>query len=56
MSSDAEADCTAPEGRSEATRETLKPKDKLPSEVWVLIFCNAVVALGYGTTREAADG
>ncbi|GAB7071252.1 MFS transporter [Mycobacterium hodleri] len=36
MRSDAEADCPAP------------PKEKLPSEVWVLIFCNAIVALGYG--------
>lgn len=32
----AEGDCSAP------------PKDRLPNEVWVLIFCNAVVALGYG--------
>lgn len=36
MRSDAEADCPAP------------VKEKLPSEVWVLIFCNVVVALGYG--------
>ena len=36
MSTDAEADCPAP------------VKEKLPSEVWVLIFCNAIVALGYG--------
>lgn len=36
MSCDAEADCQAP------------LKEKLPSEVWVLIFCNVVVALGYG--------
>ena len=36
MSCDAEADCPAPS------------KEKLPSEVWVLIFCNVVVALGYG--------
>ena len=36
MSSDAEADCTAPE------------KPKLPSEVWVLITANVVIALGYG--------
>ncbi|BBY28933.1 MFS transporter [Mycolicibacterium sediminis] len=36
MSSDAEADCPAP------------LKEKLPSEIWVLIFCNVVVALGYG--------
>lgn len=36
MSSDAETDCPAP------------PKDKLPGEVWVLLFCNVVVALGYG--------
>lgn len=36
MRSDAEADCPAPH------------KEKLPSEVWVLIFCNAIVALGYG--------
>ena len=36
MSSDAEADLASP------------PKDRLPSEVWVLIFCNVVVALGYG--------
>ena len=48
MSSDAEADCPASEGRSEATRETSQPKEKLPSEIWVLIFCNVVVALGYG--------
>jgi MFS family permease len=34
--SDAEADCPAP------------LKEKLPSEVWVLIFCNVIVALGYG--------
>ncbi|MBJ7387542.1 MAG: MFS transporter, partial [Mycolicibacterium sp.] len=48
MSSDAEADCpAATEGKGKATRESA-PKDKLPSEVWVLIFCNAVVALGYG--------
>jgi MFS family permease len=33
---DSEADCPAP------------LKEKLPSEVWVLIFCNAIVALGYG--------
>ena len=32
MSTDAEADCPAP------------VKEKLPSEVWVLIFCNAIVA------------
>lgn len=31
-----EAECQAP------------PKDRLPSEVWVLIFANVVVALGYG--------
>jgi MFS transporter, ACDE family, multidrug resistance protein len=37
VSSDAEADCsTAPE------------KPKLPSEVWVLITANVVIALGYG--------
>lgn len=36
MSSVAEGECPAP------------PKDRLPREVWVLIFCNAVVALGYG--------
>ena len=48
MSSDAEADCpAATEGKGKATSESA-PKDKLPSEVWVLIFCNAVVALGYG--------
>lgn len=35
----AEADCTS------AAEES---KPRLPSEVWVLIFCNAVVALGYG--------
>lgn len=36
MSSVAEGDCSAPE------------KPKLPGEVWVLIFSNAVIALGYG--------
>ena len=36
MSSVAEGDCRAPE------------KPKLPGEVWVLIFSNAVIALGYG--------
>ncbi|HEV7422949.1 MAG TPA: MFS transporter [Mycobacterium sp.] len=39
MSSVAEGDCSA---------ETDKPKDRLPSEVWVLITANAVIALGYG--------
>jgi len=38
VSCDAEEDCPA----------SLNPKEKLPSEVWVLIFCNAIVALGYG--------
>lgn len=37
---------TATEGRSEATREVGKPK--LPSEIWVLVTANAVIALGYG--------
>ena len=36
MRSDPEADCPAP------------VKEKLPSEVWVLIFCNVIIALGYG--------
>ena len=36
MSSVAEGDCSAP------------PKDRLPSEVWVLITANVVIALGYG--------
>lgn len=36
MSSVAEGDCSAP------------AKPKLPSEVWVLIVANAVIALGYG--------
>lgn len=36
MSSVAEGDCTAPE------------KPKLPSEVWVLVTANVVIALGYG--------
>jgi MFS family permease len=43
VSSDAEADCTQATGSEER-----EPKAKLPREVWVLIFCNAVVALGYG--------
>jgi MFS family permease len=30
------------------TDSSSPPKDRLPGEVWVLIFCNAVVALGYG--------
>jgi ACDE family multidrug resistance protein len=48
VSSDAEADCpAATKGNGTAASEAA-PKDKLPSEVWVLIFCNAVVALGYG--------
>ena len=49
MSSDAEADCPASEGRSEATRE-VKPAagPKLPGEVWVLVSANAVIAIGYG--------
>ncbi|MCW2734139.1 MAG: arabinose efflux permease family protein, partial [Mycobacterium sp.] len=48
MSSVAEGDCSASEGRSEATRETAQQKPKLPSEVWVLVTANAVIALGYG--------
>lgn len=36
MSSVAEGDCSAPQ------------KPKLPSEVWVLVTANAVIALGYG--------
>jgi len=36
VSSVAEGDCTAPE------------KPKLPSEVWVLVTANVVIALGYG--------
>ena len=38
MSSDAEADCSA----------SAPDKPKLPSEVWVLITANVVIALGYG--------
>jgi MFS family permease len=48
VSSVAEGDCSASEGRSEATRETAQQKPKLPSEVWVLVTANAVIALGYG--------
>ncbi len=44
----AEGDCSASEGRSEATREAASEKPKLPSEVWVLVTANAVIALGYG--------
>ncbi|MBJ7338179.1 MFS transporter [Mycolicibacterium sp.] len=36
MSSVAEGDCSAPQ------------KPKLPSEIWVLVTANAVIALGYG--------
>ena len=38
MSSDAEADCS----------KSAPQKPKLPSEVWVLITANVVIALGYG--------
>ena len=48
MSSVAEGDCSASEGRSEATRGATPDKPKLPSEVWVLITANVVIALGYG--------
>jgi ACDE family multidrug resistance protein len=48
VSSVAEGDCSASEGRSEATRGATQPKDRLPSEVWVLITANVVIALGYG--------
>jgi ACDE family multidrug resistance protein len=69
VSSVAEGDCPASEGRSEATRElgsegrseatrelgsegrseaTRELAPKLPSEVWVLVTANAVIALGYG--------
>ena len=49
MSSDAEADCPASEGRSEATWDvTPAAKPKLPAEVWVLVTANAVIAIGYG--------
>lgn len=43
--SDAETDC----GREEQeNRGTAPEKPKLPSEVWVLITANVVIALGYG--------
>jgi ACDE family multidrug resistance protein len=49
VSSVAEGDCPASsEGRSEAIREAKSEKSKLPSEVWVLITANVVIALGYG--------
>jgi ACDE family multidrug resistance protein len=48
VSSVAEGDCSASEDRSEATREAIADKPKLPSEVWVLITANVVIALGYG--------
>ncbi|MCP9274501.1 MFS transporter [Mycolicibacterium arenosum] len=40
MSSDAEADCL--------TDASDNPKPKLPTEVWVLVSANAVIAIGYG--------
>ncbi|MET0456029.1 MAG: MFS transporter [Mycobacterium sp.] len=39
---------TGSEGGSAATRGTRPDKPKLPSEVWVLVTANAVIALGYG--------
>jgi len=47
VSSDTEADC----GREEQSKDCSRPssgKEKLPSEVWVLITANVVIALGYG--------
>ncbi|MGB3485285.1 MAG: MFS transporter [Mycobacterium sp.] len=45
MSSVSEGDCSSDTSSDAGSPQ---PKPKLPSEVWILIFSNAVIALGYG--------